>query len=70
MTGIVPTNAYPCKPAPSAPSVPSYVVIGANADSIYNRLMTALGRADLTGPDYAQNHHRVERQKEQKAEYE
>ncbi|TBU27861.1 CoA-transferase family III [Dichomitus squalens] len=64
VTGIVPTNAYPCLPAPSAPNVPAYVVIGANADSIYVRLMTALGRADLIGPDYAQNHHRVERQAE------
>ena len=64
MTGIVPTNAYPCKPAPSAPSAPSYVVIGANADSIYARLMAVLGRADLVGPEYAQNHHRVARQKE------
>ncbi|KAI0740843.1 CoA-transferase family III [Earliella scabrosa] len=64
VTGIVPTNAYPCKPAPSAPSAPSYVVIGANADSIYARLMAVLGRADLVGPEYAQNHHRVARQKE------
>ncbi|KAI0752812.1 CoA-transferase family III [Daedaleopsis nitida] len=64
VTGIVPTNAYPCKPAPSAPSAPAYVVIGANADSIYVRLMTALGRADLIGPAYAQNHHRVARQRE------
>ncbi|TFK90240.1 CoA-transferase family III [Polyporus arcularius HHB13444] len=64
VTGIVPTNAYPCKPSPSAPSAPAYVVIGANADSIYVRLMTALERPDLIGPDFAQNHHRVARQKE------
>ena len=64
MTGIVPTNAYPCAPAPEAPTVPSYVVIGANADSIYNRLMGALGREDLTGPEYAHNQHRVARQAE------
>lgn len=38
-------------------------MIGANADSIYNRMMTAIGRTDLTGPKYAQNHHRVEQQK-------
>ena len=31
MTGIVPTNAYPCLPSPANPSQPSYVVIGANA---------------------------------------
>ncbi|KAI0645076.1 CoA-transferase family III [Trametes meyenii] len=64
LTGIVPTNAYPCRPVPEAPTVPSYIVIGANSDSIYKRLMTAIGRRDLTGPDYAQNHHRVERQRE------
>ena len=64
VTGIVPTNAYPCAPSVEAPTVPTYVVIGANADSIYNRLMGALGRADLVGPEYAHNQHRVARQKE------
>ncbi|OCH89437.1 CoA-transferase family III [Obba rivulosa] len=64
VTGIVPTNAYPCKPSPASPDVPSYVVIGANADSMYNRLMAAIGRSDLTGPEYARNHHRVARQAE------
>ncbi|KAM5537973.1 hypothetical protein V8D89_008449, partial [Ganoderma adspersum] len=64
VTGIVPTNAYPCAPAPEAPTVPTYVVIGANADSIYNRLMGALQREDLTGPEYAHNQHRVARQVE------
>ncbi|KAH9846503.1 CoA-transferase family III [Lenzites betulinus] len=64
VTGIVPTNAYPCKPSPEAPTTPSYIVIGANSDSIYNRLMTAIGRPDLVGANYAQNHHRVERQAE------
>ena len=62
MTGIVPTNAYPCLPLPTTPPTPTYVVIGANADSIYARLMTALGRADLVGPDYAHNQHRVQHQ--------
>ncbi|THH29037.1 hypothetical protein EUX98_g5152 [Antrodiella citrinella] len=64
VTGIVPTNAYPCKAHPSSPSKPSFVVIGANADNMYNRMMQALGRPDLIGPDYAQNHHRLERQAE------
>ncbi|CAL1711666.1 unnamed protein product [Somion occarium] len=64
VTGIVPTNAYPCLPSPSSPNKPSYVVIGANADSMYNRMMQAIGREDLIGPNYAQNHHRVARQKE------
>lgn len=64
VTGIVPTNAYPCLPSPEAPHTPSYVVIGANADSMYIRMMVAIGREDLTGPQYAQNHHRVEHQTE------
>ncbi|KAK7691938.1 hypothetical protein QCA50_005343 [Cerrena zonata] len=64
ITGIVPTNAYPCLPSPEFPDKPSYIVIGANSDSIYNRMMTAMGREDLIGPNYAQNHHRVSRQKD------
>ncbi|KAK7472004.1 hypothetical protein VKT23_000111 [Stygiomarasmius scandens] len=64
VTGIVPTNAYPCLPDPDSPSVPSYIVIGANGDTIYNRLMNAIDRADLTGPAYQQNHHRVQKQDE------
>ncbi|TDL16915.1 CoA-transferase family III [Rickenella mellea] len=55
VTGIVPTNAYPT----SEPS--SFVVIGGNGDSIYARLMTAIGREDLVGPEFANNHHRVAR---------
>ncbi|KAF5322039.1 hypothetical protein D9619_002132 [Psilocybe cf. subviscida] len=64
VTGIVPSNAYPCKPENPSQTTPTYVVIGGNGDSIYARLMTAIGRTDLTGPDYAQNHHRVARQPE------
>ncbi|KZS88868.1 CoA-transferase family III [Sistotremastrum niveocremeum HHB9708] len=56
VTGIVPTNAYPT----STPSV--YVIIGGNGDSIYTRLMTAIGRPDLTGPKFLHNHHRVTHQ--------
>ncbi|KAF9234830.1 CoA-transferase family III [Melanogaster broomeanus] len=55
VTGIVPTNAYPCLPSPSTPSSPTYIIIGANADTLYARLMRPL---------YAQNHHRVARQAE------
>ena len=68
VTGIVPTGAYPC--APSSPSEadadvqPEYVIIGANADSMYERLMQAMDRADLTGPDFANNQHRVKRRAE------
>ncbi|KAF4562999.1 hypothetical protein EYR40_007285 [Pleurotus pulmonarius] len=64
VTGIVPTNAYPCLPSPEMPSVPTYIVIGANGDSIYNRLMRAIGRQDLIGPEYQHNGHRVEKQAE------
>ncbi|KZT27133.1 CoA-transferase family III [Neolentinus lepideus HHB14362 ss-1] len=62
LTGIVPTNAYPCLPSPSAPSVPTYIIIGANGDSIYARLMRAMAREDLISPDFKHNHHRVARQ--------
>ncbi|TFK50751.1 CoA-transferase family III [Heliocybe sulcata] len=64
LTGIVPTNAYPCLPSPSAPSSPTYIIIGANGDSIYARLMHAMGRSDLLGTDFQHNHHRVARQAE------
>ncbi|KAF8911689.1 CoA-transferase family III domain-containing protein [Gymnopilus junonius] len=73
VTGIVPTNAYPCLPsnmssASSPKLLPSqeyeYVVIGGNGDSIYTRLMHAIARPDLVGPNYAQNQHRVARQHE------
>ncbi|KAG5651308.1 hypothetical protein H0H81_009133, partial [Sphagnurus paluster] len=64
VTGIVPTNAYPCLPEPSAPGVPTYVVIGGNGDSVYVRLMQTIKRPDLVGEDYQHNHHRVTRQEE------
>ncbi|CAO3652050.1 unnamed protein product [Cunninghamella blakesleeana] len=56
VTGIVPTNTYPCKGG-------KYVIIGGNGDSIYKRLMKAIGRDDLTGPDYETNTERVKEQK-------
>ena len=40
LPGIVPSNTYPCRDG-------KYVVIGANADSIFKRMMRAIGRADL-----------------------
>ena len=64
VTGIVPTNAYPCLPSPSAPDTPVYVIVGANADSMYERLMRTIGRPDLVGTAYKHNNHRVERQAE------
>ena len=40
LPGIVPSNTYPCGDG-------QYVVIGANADAIFKRLMVAIGRDDL-----------------------
>jgi len=58
LTGIVPTNTYPCADG-------KYVVIGGNGDSIYQRLMVAAGRADLAeDPRLASNPGRVTHQGE------
>ncbi len=57
ITGIVPTNTYLCADA-------KHVVIGGNGDSIYVRLMTAIGREDLANdPRLAGNPGRVIHQK-------
>jgi len=49
LTGIVPSGTYPCADG-------AYIVIGANGDSIFRRLMSAMGREDLGGdPRLAQN---------------
>jgi formyl-CoA transferase len=40
LPGIVPTNAYPCKDG-------QYVLVAGNGDSIFRRLMEAIGRPDL-----------------------
>jgi crotonobetainyl-CoA:carnitine CoA-transferase CaiB-like acyl-CoA transferase len=58
VTGIVPTNTYRCKDN-------KYVVIGGNGDSIFKRLMHAIGRADLgENPELAQNPGRVKHERE------
>lgn len=58
VTGIVPTNTYRCRDG-------KYVVIGGNGDSIYKRLMRAIGRADLADdPALAHNPGRVVREAE------
>lgn len=58
LTGIVPTNTYLC-------SDNKHVVIGANGDSIYVRLMNAIGRTDLANdPKLSANSGRVENQLE------
>ena len=49
MPGIVPTNAYLCKDG-------RYALIAGNGDSIYKRLMEAIGREDLASdPNLANN---------------
>ena len=40
LTGIAPSNLYPCKGG-------AYVLIAGNADSLFRRLMAAIGREDL-----------------------
>ena len=58
LPGIVPSNTYPCGDG-------NYVVIGANADSIFKRLMRAIGRPDLADdPTLASNDGRVKRTEE------
>ena len=56
ITGIVPTNTYVCADG-------KYVVIGGNGDSIFIRLMQAIGRSDIgTDPACADNKGRVQHQ--------
>lgn len=56
ITGIVPTNTYLC-------ADDKHVVIGANGDSIFIRLMQAIGRPDVAkDPRYADNSGRVTHQ--------
>lgn len=55
LPGIVPSNTYITKDH-------KYVVIGANADNIFKRMMRAIGRADLADdPSLAHNDGRVAR---------
>jgi formyl-CoA transferase len=54
LPGIAPSNAYAC--------TDGYVLIGGNGDSIFKRLMTAIGRADLADdPALGNNAGRVAR---------
>jgi crotonobetainyl-CoA:carnitine CoA-transferase CaiB-like acyl-CoA transferase len=58
LTGIVPTNTYRCKDG-------KFVIIGGNGDSIYKRLMQAMGRPELADdPRMANNAGRVVHEKE------
>ena len=58
LPGIVPSNTYSCRDG-------KYVVIGANSDSIFKRMMLAIGREDLANdPALASNAGRVARTEE------
>ncbi|CAG9164068.1 CaiB/BaiF CoA transferase family protein [Cupriavidus pampae] len=58
LPGIAPSNAYPC-------GCGDYVLIAANGDAIFRRLMQAMGRPDLgEDPALAQNDGRVKRVEE------
>jgi formyl-CoA transferase len=58
MPGIAPTNAYPCKGD-------EYILIAGNGDSIFKRLMEAIGRSDLANdPELAHNEGRARRVEE------
>ncbi len=58
LPGIAPTNAYQCRDG-------SYAIIAGNGDSIFKRLMLAIGRDDLAGdPALADNTGRVARVQE------
>jgi formyl-CoA transferase len=54
LPGIAPTNAYLCKDG-------AYVLIAGNGDSIFKRLMTAIGQTQMANnPDYGDNTGRVQ----------
>lgn len=54
LPGIAPSNAYPCQDG--------WVLVAGNGDSIFKRLMSAIGRDDLgQAPDLADNAGRVAR---------
>jgi formyl-CoA transferase len=58
LPGIAPTNAYPCKDG-------QYVLVAGNGDSIFRRLMDAIGRPDLANDTaLAHNDGRVRRVEE------
>jgi succinyl-CoA---D-citramalate CoA-transferase len=58
LPGITPSNTYECKDG-------AYVVIGANGDSIFKRLMRAMNRPDLADdPELASNGGRTGRAEE------
>ncbi len=58
LEGIVPTGTYPCTPGPAGED--RWIAIGANSDSMFQRLMRAIGRPELADdPALAHNDGRV-----------
>jgi len=58
LTGIVPTGTYPCKDC-------KYIIIGGNSDSIFKRMMKAIGRPDMANdPRLEHNNGRVKHAEE------
>jgi len=56
VSGIVPTNTHKCKDG-------KYVIIGANSDEIFRRVMNMMGRSDMANDErYATNNGRVTHQ--------
>ena len=54
LSGIVPTGTYPCKDG-------IFIIIGGNSDSIFKRMMEAMGRSDMAAdPRFTHNNDRVE----------
>jgi len=54
LTGIVPTGTYPCNDE-------KYIIIGGNSDSIFKRLMCAIGHPEMAGdPRFEHNNDRVQ----------
>jgi len=54
LTGIVPTGTYPCKDG-------TYIIIGGNSDSIFKRMMCAIGRPEMANdPRFEHNNDRVQ----------
>jgi formyl-CoA transferase len=58
LSGIVPTGTYPCKDG-------NYIIVGGNGDSVFKRLMHAVGRPDMAeDPRLAHNNDRVKHEQE------
>ena len=54
LSGIVPTGTYPCQDG-------KFIIIGGNSDSIFKRMMTAMGQPDMAADTrFAHNNDRVE----------